>query len=489
MKTSAEPPLGGCVFDLSIGESAAFTFGDGRIRRIALLGLHEPRCSVRGVIRAPRVTVDVDGVRADVPAAEYHMPQMVNGVRVACSVTRGVAESLGKYKTVYALDKDARIRCWPPKGPLFGPTPLVYPARQVWFASMTQMANERCYVNACELPATKPGDYIYHHYGLDIGGHDRAVPIVAARAGRVVLRGEQKVPDYDEAGGELRYDRVVVRDDDGWYYLYSHLDMIAPNIRLGGRVEAGDPVGFLGKEGSSGGWAHLHFGIVALQPSGRYGQVEGYPLLVEEYLHEHPGALLACARPHQVAAVGEPVTLDGSRSICDGAEIQSYQWTLHDGETVANVRAVKTYAKEGMYSERLTVTDSRGKSDVDFCVVQILPQDGDPAKTPPAMHLTYYPTDGLLPGRPIAFKARTFFGGGAFEGNRAGEELWDFGDGTTAITCSGAPGRGTACTQTDFAERWHTYAKPGRYIVTVRRAAKNGLSATAQVKVEVGRGR
>ena len=129
MKTSDAPPLGGHVHDLSIGESAAFTFGDGRIRRLTLLALHEPRCSVRSVIRAPRITVDVDGERADCPAAEYHMPQTVNGVRVACSVTRGVAESLGKYKTVYALDKDARIRCWPPRGPLFGPTPLVYPAR------------------------------------------------------------------------------------------------------------------------------------------------------------------------------------------------------------------------------------------------------------------------------------------------------------------------------------------------------------------------
>jgi hypothetical protein len=135
----------------------------------------------------------------------------------------------------------------------------------------------------------------------------------------------------------------------------------------------------------------------------------------------------------------------------------------------------------------LTVTDARGWTDVDFCPVQILPPDGDPARTPPAMHLTYYPTDGLAPGRPIAFKARTFFGGGAFEENRAGEELWDFGDGGSAVTCSGAPPRGSLCTQTDFAERWHTYAKPGRYIVTVRRLAKNGLTATAQVKVDVSR--
>ncbi|NOZ22545.1 MAG: peptidoglycan DD-metalloendopeptidase family protein, partial [Planctomycetes bacterium] len=194
----------------------------------------------------------------------------------------------------------------------------------------------------------------------------------------------------------------MVQDEQGWYYLYSHLDMIDPTIELGRPIEAGDPVGALGKEGSSGGWAHLHFGIKCIQPSGRLGQVEGYPFLVEAYLHEHPGALLACTRPHRVGMVGEEIELDGSRSICDGGKITSYQWTLQNGSTADSIRTTVKYEQEGMYSEMLTVADDRGQTDVDFCVVQILPQDGDPARTPPAMHLTYYPTDHILPGQPIA---------------------------------------------------------------------------------------
>jgi len=485
MQTTGEIPKGGLVFDLSIGESAEVRLGDGTSRRITLLSVEEPRCKVRGVIRFPRVAVDVDGEKADIPAALYHMPQVVKGMRIACSVTRGVVEEVSRHRNVYALDKDARIRCWNADGPLFDTTPLLYPAKQRWFASMTQMANERCFVNACELPLLKPDGYVYYHYGLDIGGHDRAVPIVAVRGGRVVVRGDECVPEYNDEGGNTRYDRVVVRDETGWHYLYSHLDMIAPGIKLGGSIEAGEPIGVLGKEGASGGWSHLHFGITSPQPSGRYGQVEGYPFLVEAYLHEHPGALLACARPHRVAAVGEPVPLDGSRSICDGGMITAFRWTLHDGEVAEGVTAEKVYTQEGMYSEMLTVTDDRGRTDVDFCVVQILPRDGDPARTPPAMHLTYYPTEDIRPGQPIAFKVRTFFGRD-FEENRAGEEVWDFGDGATATTCSGAPGRGSGCAEKDFDERWHAYDKPGRYIVTVRRTGKNGLSATAQVRVEVG---
>ena len=484
MKTAESTPRGGHVFDLSLGECVDVTLADGVSRRITLKAVHEPRCAVRGVIRAPSIVVDVDGESAHVPAALYHIPQIVNGVKIGCSVTRGVAEGVGRHRDVYALDRDARIRCWAPDAPLFGPTPLVYPAKQRWFASLTQMANERCFVNACEASLVKPDEYVYYHYGLDVGGHDKAVPVVAAAAGHVVVRGDEKIDGHDETGGQTRYDRVVVRDDTGWYYLYSHLDMIEPTIELGARVDAGDPVGVLGKEGSSGGWSHLHFGITSPQPSGRCGEVEGYPLLVESYLHEHPGALLACARPHLVAAAGETLELDGSRSICDGATIESFRWDLHDGDVVENARATKTYDREGSYSEMLTVTDGRGQTDVDFCVVQVLPQDGDSAKTPPVIHLSYYPTEGIAPGRPIAFKARTFFGRG-FEENQAGEELWDFGDGTRATTCSGRPGRGTACADTDFAERWHSYDKPGRYIVTVSRTGKNGLSAVAQARVEV----
>lgn len=479
MKSRTKTPQGGHVFDLYIGESAVVPLPGGP-KKITLLDVREPRCKARGLIRFPSIAVAVDGERADVPAGLYHMPQGVQGVTIGCSVTRGVAQAVARHSDVYALEKDARIRCWPPGAPLFGQEPLIYPARQTWFASMTQMANERTFADGGEMPPQDPNGYIYHHYGMDIGGYDKAVPIVAARGGQVVVRGET----FIEADHMVRYDRVVVKDDAGWFYLYSHLDMIAHNVILGERVEAGDPIGALGKEGASGGWSHLHFGITSPQPSGRYGQVEGYPFLVEAYLHQHPGALLACARPHRVALVGEPIELDGGRSICDGAAIARYQWTLHTGQVVEGAKATLLFDREGMYSEMLTVADARGQTDVDFCPVYVMPKDADPAKTPPAMHLTYYPTEDIRPGQPIAFKVRTFFKK-PFDVNKGGEEHWDFGDGATATSRSETKARVPAATDTDFDERWHAYARPGRYIVTVTRTGKNGLSAITQVKVDV----
>lgn len=465
-----DSPQGGHVFDLGIGETVGF-----RGSSVKLVALDEPRDAVRGVIRFPSVTVEVDGARARVPAALYHMPQVVNGVRIGCSVTRGIADALMPYADVFALDKDARIRCWEPEAPLFGPEPLTYPVGQVWFASMTQLGNERTYVDAGELPLNDfPHRHIYHHSGVDIGGYDKAVPLIAPVSGKLIRCG------LDWADGEEHYrqakdDSISIRDERGWRHVFAHIDMIEPSLVAGQWIEAGDTVGVLGQTGSSGGWAHLHYSMQHVQPSGRYGEADGYPFILEAYLHEHPGALLACARPHRTAAVGEPVELDGSRSICDGGRIAEYEWQLQNGDSAAGAKTTVTYDREGVYSEMLTVSDGRGRTDVDFCVVHVLPPDADPARTPPTMHAAYYPTHALRAGQPIAFKVRSFFRG-AFESNEAGEELWDFGDGTQGVTLS----KGT------FDERWHAYDRPGRYIVTVQRTGRNGRTATARLKVVVG---
>jgi len=474
---SGAAPQGGQVFDLAVGESIRFGVPGRATRRIALVGLREEPDRIRGVVRRPTAIVEVDGERAELVAGHYHLPTVVNGVKLACSVTRSIARALLVYQDIHALDRDARLRCWAPDAPLFGPCPLVYPVRQAWFASMTQLGNERTYVDAGELTLNDPARrHIYYHYGVDLGGYDKAVPVVAAVAGRVVRRAEEWAPD-EPPDEKPRDDVVNVRDAAGWRYRYSHLDMIADNIRVGAEVRAGDPIGVLGKKGSSGGWSHLHFGIRGPQPSGRDGEIEAYPFIVEAYLHEHPGALLACARPHRVAGVGEGVELDAGLSLCDGGRITGYQWCFHDGSAAAGPVVRRTYDREGMYSERVTVTDDRGRSEVDFCVVQILPPDADPARTPPTLHLTYYPTQDLRPGQPIAFKARAFIRG-PFAANKGGEEHWDFGDGATARTCS----------NDEFDERWHAYAAAGRYIVTVRRTGLNGVSATAQLRVDVGGG-
>lgn len=470
-------------FDLDVDESVVFELPDGSKKTVTLIEVSEPRCNVRGVIRKPMVTIEVDGEQKRIVSGHYHMPVLVGGVRLDCPVTKELADSRsGGKEDVFALDKSALVRCWAPKSCLYGRCPMVYPVKQVWFATMTQMCNERTYIDADELPGNPPGQAIYHHNGLDFGGFDRAVPILAAGAAKIVSLGEEVAPGMTWPLADPRGDVIHALGEDGRYFRYSHIDAFAPDLKTGDEVEAGRFLGFMGQEGHSGGYSHLHFGMFEQMPSGRIGSVDAYCFAVEAYLNENPGSLLACARPHQVAAVDEPVELDGSNSICEGGKIVEYEWTLQNGREVKGQKATVTYDKEGMYSEIFTVTDDRGRTDVDFCVVQILPQDLDPAKTPPTMSVNYYPTQNLMPGQEIAFEARTFFRG-EFKQNTGGYEYWDFGDGSVATTCSND--NYPEHRHDGYAQRWHAYEKPGRYIVTVTRTAGNGLTATARMKVEI----
>ncbi len=74
-------------------------------------------------------------------------------VQIDCSITKGY-NSNGSPE-FWALDKDARLRLWPAGSPLVQPGTFVYPAKQRWFAGLTQMANEPVYVDGGERPQSQ----------------------------------------------------------------------------------------------------------------------------------------------------------------------------------------------------------------------------------------------------------------------------------------------------------------------------------------------
>lgn len=87
------------------------------------------------------------------------------------------------------------------------------------------------------------------HEGVDISA-DAGVPVRAAADGVVVAAGQ--------GGGYGRY--VAVRHAEGLTSFYAHLGGIAPGVKPGLAVKAGDSLGRVGSTGSSTG-PHLHFEI------------------------------------------------------------------------------------------------------------------------------------------------------------------------------------------------------------------------------------
>ncbi len=461
--------------DLKIGQQTNVTLADGKRVTVKLLNLKENRDTLRNAIRSAVVSVEVDGHKVDLTAAYYRLPVTVGSVQIDCAVTKGFTSQCNN---IWALDADARIRLWPADSPWIRPTTFGYPARQRWFATDTQMCNVPVYVDGGDAPGTKS---IYYHYGLDIGGTEGMVDVLAATDGLVIQVGTAVLPRYKEQA-RPRYDVIYIQDDRGWFYRYSHLQSFDSSLKLGNRVKLGQKIGTLGKEGGSGGWSHVHFDIRAMQPSGRLGIVEGYAFLWQAYHTTHKTKLQAVARPHHLAWTGEPVLLDGSLSWCNTRpkHISDFQWTFSDGTKAIGPKVTRRYDKSGTYSEVLKVTDDRGNSDYDFAVVQVIDRD-HPKQLPPSIHANYSPTFGIKPGDSVTFKVRSFR-----IAADDGQETWDFGDGSPPVSVQ-SDGNAVKLAKDGYAVTTHSYAKAGHYLVTVRRTNHLGQTATGHVHVRVTR--
>ena len=465
-KPTLEPTLR--AVDLLIGESAEIKLADGSTAKVKLLDVQEKRDSMAKAVREAKVKVEVNGAEAWLTSANYNLPQTVGGVQIDCPITRGYNADSGEDS--WGLEKDARLRLWPAGSPWINPGTFVYPLKQRWFATSTQFSNEPTYVDGGDKPDRKK---IYYHNDLDFGGCEGLTEVIAATDGLVVSVSEKTLPGYSLTPVRPRYDVVYLLDERGWYYRYSHLHTIDPAIQMGSRVKMGQRIGILGKEGASGGWTHLHFGIKSRQPSGKWGTEEAYAFAWEAYVRENKPALIAVARPHHFIRAGETITLDASKSWSSGT-IKSYDWTFTDGTTACGSKIERSYAKPGAYSEIFKVTDDAGNVSYDFAIVQVI--GSDEKNLPPTIHPTLWPTTGLKPGTEITFKVRTF--------RTTGGEIWDFGDGTPKVSVK-SDGNAKALAKDGYAITQHSFAKAGDFVVSVEHTNERGERAVGHLWVRV----
>lgn len=466
------------VVDVDQGEPVDIVLHNGATARVELLERSEAPDTVRGAVRLARVRVRVNREEVWLECGNYRLPVAAGGVQIDCPITRGFLAN--SRANPWAIEKDARLRLWPQGSSFLKPGTYLYPVKQRWFATDTQMANQPSYVDGSEEPSAKR---IYYHHGLDVGGAEGLTEVVSATDGLVVVRGRTALPEYlKNPYTEVSYDGVIVLDDRGWFHWYFHLFSIDQGIKLGERVRMGQPVGRIGKEGSAGCWTHLHYEIRGPQPSGKAGIVEGYAFLWEAYLRQYAPAVIAVARPHSFAWVGEPVKLDGSRSWARSG-VARYEWTLSDGSTATGPSVTRIYRRPGTYSEILKVTDRAGRNAYDFAVVQIVErqQVAKPSqeRVPPTIHASYWPTFDLRAGQPVTFFVRTCR-------TTFGQETWDFGDGSPPVTVK-SDGCAVEKAKEGYARTEHVFLKPDDYLVKVARGNQRGEIATARLWVPVGK--
>src|SRR5678816_4254223 len=167
------------AMDLDLNETQEVELADRTRVRVKLLTVDETRDTMRDAVRQARVNVEVNGKSLVLTSATYHLPVRFAGVQIDCPITKGYIGNSSE-GNAWGLLKDARLRLWPAGSRLRESGTFVYPLKQRWFASHTQMANEPTFVDGGEVPGNKK---IYYHFGLDSGGAEGMVEVVAAVAG------------------------------------------------------------------------------------------------------------------------------------------------------------------------------------------------------------------------------------------------------------------------------------------------------------------
>ncbi len=465
------------VVDMKVGATEKVELSNRFHATVTLVEVRETRDPIREAIRKAEVDVEVNGEKVTIECGNYNLPVTVTDVDIDCTITGGYRSNSHREGDAWNLDLDARLRLWPKGYPFIKPGTFVYPVKQRWFASHTQMSNQPVFVDGGEIPSRRA---VYYHSGLDIGGAEGLAEVVAATDGLVVSLGDEVLSGQDDDTPiSQRYDVIYILDRRGWYYRYRHLHSFDDGIELGKRVRIGQPLGLLGKEGGSGGWSHLHFEVKSRQPNEKWGTQEGYAFLWNAYQWESKPGIIAVARPHAFIRVGETVTLDGRRSWSKSNNIGSYEWTFTDGSKADGATVERAYQQPGSYSEILKVTDGEGRVGYDFAVVQVVaPNAQDANEVPPTLHAAYHPTTDIKPGTEVTFKVRAFR-------TRHGNETWDFGDGSPKVEVE-SDGNADKHAKDGYAVTTHAYQKPGDYIARVERSNERGETAVAHLHVRVG---
>ena len=462
------------VTELHIGESQQVELSNGQTVNLTLLSIDVMHDSLRGAVRGSQIKISVDGTEATLNSGNYNLPITVGKVQIDCPVIKAYYSS--SRRDTWGLQKDARFRLWPKESPYNQPKTFVYPIKQAWFASRTQSGNEIAGLGWAEDVSNTTN--IYYHESHDFGGAEGMDEIISATDGLVVSSKKEVLEGYEDLPGDTRPDVVYVLDKRGWYIRYSHLSSIDPAIQIGSEIKMGQKIGYIGKEGGSGGWVHLHFGLSFKNPVSSKWEVEDpFAYVWEAYVRQYNPPLIAVARPRQLIWTGQETTLDGSKSESFSGDIVSYEWLFTDGTKAKGAIQKRTYDKPGDYSEILKITDSRGNVGYDFTNLQVFDRN-DPEKQIPTIHASYHPSLNIKPGDPVTFLVRTF-------GSKVGDEIWDFGDGTETVKANSGVVERKTQNEGRYAETVHAFAKPGQYIVKVERTNEFGFTAVTHLYVKV----
>ncbi len=414
------------LFTLDIGQTCTDAFGGAVARSVKLLDVVDSyemgywQGGLRKICYKSTITLAVDGVEGTVGCGPFHMPVVINGLRICGELTRAFtidSTAIPEISEAVLLSaKDASM-------PWYEPGRFAFPIKDYrWGCANFQNA----WLGFHDMSNGK----LYYHYGVDLGGmypkHHKLVSMIP----------NAEVLTYG-VGTSIRNSEFEI--------LYYHMvdSHLRQDLRAGSVLDRGQMFGYLGNS-QCGNDAHVHIDMRYVSDPKR--NINCFPILVQAYLEECDEPLSFPGHKRHCYA-GDTIDLEGSLSVAPlGRSIASYEWTFTDGSkaAVANVR--RTYPTRGAYAEELTVTDSAGKR-ASNCVMVFVYDRENPTDAPYADSLSHFPVRGIVPGTPVAI----YFHGRNMTSNFS----LDYGDGTVE-------------TASDHDTKVHSYLRPAEYTITYR---------------------
>ncbi|UCD27498.1 MAG: peptidoglycan DD-metalloendopeptidase family protein [Planctomycetota bacterium] len=439
------------IFCLDINEEYTFELKSGLEKVIRLVSVKEFSDSVLGRIRRAEVKVEINGKPLGLICAPYVMPTESDGIRIQADAISGWRD----------IPKKIQFSIWDSADPVVNADRFGFPIdNYLLFSHGIQCYNEVVHLGGND--GDPKGPNFHHDYGIDLAGYIGRDEIVSCTDGEVTLFWPSRE----------KLCSVAIKDDNGIFWEYGHLDSVMPNIRKGVRVRKGQKIGMLGKSGPSGNFSHLHLGNylskAGLDKDTRNRRLNLYPWIVTAYHEQYHKNLYAVARPHHVVSTGEEVVFDGLNSLALGTKIVSYRWVFHDGEEVNDVRAEKTFDSPGVYIATLWVKDEKGAVDADFCKVKVFTKSA-PEDRIPTIFMTHAPSKGIIVDQPVYFRIW-------MPANKGTHMTIDFGDGTVIDD------------YVSDSEVSHKFNTPGIHIMTAKKTI-DGKPIMQKQKVVVNKSR
>ena len=193
-RTSQQQPLVRVV-DLDLGESSKVTLSNGQKIEVKLMNLDETRDPIRQAVRSAMVKVEVDGQEITLESGMYNLPRRVAGVQIDCSITKGY-NSYGNARLLGAGQRRATAA-----------VARRFSLAQAWLVHLSRESALVCDANMVRQRTRRWRNEvlpkIYYHSGLDIGGSEKQVKVIAATDAMVVSSGSDVLPEYQLEGGAV----------------------------------------------------------------------------------------------------------------------------------------------------------------------------------------------------------------------------------------------------------------------------------------------